>query len=113
VLAAVGHTEIHLIGRGWGALAATFAGVMSDQVQQVTLKNALTSYTDVAEAEHYAWPLSALLPNVLAHFDLPNCYAELNSKRLRQVDPWGRSLRRRLATGCHDAPRVELTRRPH
>jgi len=88
-MASVGHTDIHLVGRGWGALAATFAAVMSDQVTQVTLKNALSSYTLIAESEHYNWPLSALLPNVLARFDLPDCYAELNSRDLRRIDSWG------------------------
>ena len=87
-LASLGHTDIHLVGRGWGALAATFAAVMSDHVQQVTLKNALTSYTEIAESEHYNWPLSALPPNVLAHFDLPDCYGELKPKSLRLIDPW-------------------------
>lgn len=88
-LASVGHTDIHLIGRGWGALAATFAAVMSDQVKQVTLKNALTSYAEIAETEHYNWPLSTLLPNVLAHFDLPDCFVELKSKNLRRIASWG------------------------
>ena len=88
-LASLGHNDIHLIGRGWGSLAATFAAMMSDQVKQVTLKNALTAYAEIAESEHYNWPLSTLLPNVLAHFDLPDCYAELNSKKLRQIDTWG------------------------
>lgn len=88
-LASVGHTDIHLVGRGWGALAATFAAVMSDQVKQVTLKNALTSYAEIAESEHYTWPLSTLLPNVLAQFDLPDCFAELSSKGLRRVESWG------------------------
>jgi hypothetical protein len=86
-LKSVGHTEIHLAGLGWGALSATFAAVLSDQVVQVTLKNGLTSYRDVAESEDYDWPHSCLLPNVLAHFDLPDCYAELEAKRLRQIDP--------------------------
>lgn len=88
-LASVGHRDIHLVGRGWGALAATFAAVLSDQVVQVTLKNELTSYTEIAESEHYNWPLSTLLPNVLSQFDLPDCYAELKSKSLRRIDSWG------------------------
>jgi cephalosporin-C deacetylase-like acetyl esterase len=88
-LSSLGHNDIHLVGRGWGALAASFAAVMSDLVKQVTLKNALMSYAEIAESEHYNWPLSMLLPNVLAHFDLPDCYGELNSKNLRQIDPWG------------------------
>jgi hypothetical protein len=29
-----------------------------------------------------------LLPNVLAHFDLPDCYRALKDKNLRQIEPW-------------------------
>ena len=43
-----GHREIHLAGRGWGAFPAAFAALLSDAVVQVTLKNALTSYTAIA-----------------------------------------------------------------
>ncbi len=88
-LAAIEHTEIHLVAKGRGALAATFAALLSDRVKQVTLKNGLTSYSDIAESEEYAWPLSTLLPNVLGRFDLPDCYRELQSKGLRQIEPWG------------------------
>ena len=88
-LKSLGHQEVHLVARGWGALAGTFASALSGQVKQVTLKNALTSYASVAETEHYHWPLSTLLPGVLLHFDLPDCYSELKQKQLRQIDPWG------------------------
>ena len=90
-LESIGHTEIHLLGRGWGALSATLAAVLSDRVQQVTLKNSLTSYKDIAESERYNWPLSCFLPNVLAHFDLPDCYDALQTKKLRQIDSWDAS----------------------
>lgn len=89
-LTANGHTDIHLIGRGWGALPATFAALFSPQVKQVTLKNALTSFSEIAETEHYEWPLSTLIPNVLTVFDMPECYAELKAtKDLTQIAPWG------------------------
>ncbi|MFB3785020.1 MAG: alpha/beta hydrolase family protein [bacterium] len=88
-LADNGYTEVHLAAAGWGAIPATLAALLSERVVQVTLKNALTSYTDIAETESYKWPLSCLLPNVLAAFDLPDCYRELESKKLRIVDPWG------------------------
>lgn len=88
-LAAIGHKDVHLVAKGWGALPATFAAVLSDQVKQVTLKNALTSYRDIAESEDYAWPLSTLLPNVLSRFDLTDCYQTLKAKKLRQIEPWG------------------------
>lgn len=88
-LRACGHEEVHLAGKGWGALAATFAAVLSDPVKQVTLKNALTSYHDIATAEEYKWPLATLLPGVLEKFDLPDCYRALATKGLRQIAPWG------------------------
>jgi dienelactone hydrolase len=87
-LKSYGHTEIHLIAKGWGGIPATFAGLLSESVKQITLKNALTSYTDIAENEEYNWPLSTLLPGVLKEFDLPDCYNALVSKNLRQIDPW-------------------------
>jgi dienelactone hydrolase len=88
-LGSIGHSEVHLVGKGWGAVPATFAGVLCDRVAEVTLKNALTCYQAVAESPDYAWPLATLLPNVLAAFDLPDCYAALRAKNLRQIEPWG------------------------
>jgi pimeloyl-ACP methyl ester carboxylesterase len=84
-----GHTEVHLVGKGWGALAATFAALLAAEVKQVTLKHALSSYSEVAEAEMYNWPLATLLPGVLRVFDLPECYRALEAKQLRQIEPWG------------------------
>jgi hypothetical protein len=90
-LNAWGYGQIHLAAKGSGALPATFAALLSSQVIQVTLKNALTSYTEVAEARDYNWPLSALPPGVLTSFDLPDCYRELRKKNLKLVEPWGAS----------------------
>jgi dienelactone hydrolase/pimeloyl-ACP methyl ester carboxylesterase len=84
-----GHKEIHLVAKGWGTLPATFAALLSPRVTHVTLKNALTSYSEVAESERYGWPLAALLPEVLKTFDLPDCYRALAQKNLRQIEPWG------------------------
>ena len=84
-----GHDEVHLVAKGWGAPPATFAAVLSDPVKQVTLKNALTSYSDIAESQTYAWPLSTLVPGILKSFDLPDCYMALREKKLKQIDPWG------------------------
>ena len=64
-------------------------GTVSDRVAQVTLKNALTSYSDIAESELYSWPLSSFAPAVLEKFDLPDCYRALESKKLKQIDPLG------------------------
>ena len=37
-LKSCGHEEIHLVAKGWGAIPATFAALLSDTVSQVTLK---------------------------------------------------------------------------
>lgn len=90
-LRSVGRDEIHLAANGWGTIPATLAAVVSDDVKRVTLKHALTSWTSIAETEHYDWPLSSFIPGVLKSFDLPDCYRALAAKRLQQVEPWGPS----------------------
>ncbi len=92
-LQANGHTSVHLAARGWGTLPATFAAVLTADVAQVTLKNALTRYSDIAETEDYTWPLSSFVPDVLRTFDLPDCYRVLAAKGLRQIDPWSATVR--------------------
>jgi hypothetical protein len=89
LLKATGHSEVHLIGKGWGAIPATFAAVLSEAVTQVTLKNAPESYSIIAESEDYDWPLSSFIPGVLKSFDLPDCYRALSAKKLRMVDTLG------------------------
>ncbi len=89
LLKSAGHREIHLAGKGWGALPAAFAAVLSPSITQVTLKNALTSFHDLAIHEDHQWPAAVMLPDVLSHFDLPDCYAALKAKKLLQIEPWG------------------------
>jgi pimeloyl-ACP methyl ester carboxylesterase len=88
-LKAHGHQEVHLAGRGWGALPAAFAALLHADVKQVTLKNALSSYLEVAQTEDYQWPYAVMLPNVLARFDLPEVYQALRPKGLQNEQPWG------------------------
>ena len=89
---AQGRTEIHLAALGWGTIPATLAAVVSDDIRQVTLKHALTSFAEVAATDDYDWPLSAIIPNVLRDFDLPDCYRVLSSKQLVQIEPRGARL---------------------
>jgi hypothetical protein len=102
-LKANGHDEIHLAAKGWGTIPATFAALLSDDVARVTLKHALTSYSDVAEAEDYDWPLSAFVPDVLKTFDLPDCYRTLAAKNLDQIEPKGA----KLAPSSGPTPTIE------
>ena len=50
------------------------------------MKEALTSYSEVAESERYDWPLSSFVRGVLAKFDLPDCHRLLTAKGLRMID---------------------------
>lgn len=89
LLVAAGHKEIHLAARGWGALPAAFAALLCDDVKQVTLKNALNSFAELASDPDAKWPYAVMLPDVLRHFDLPDCYAALKAKNLNLIEPWG------------------------
>ncbi len=84
-LRTAGHGQVHLAAKGWGAVPATFAAVLSPLVTQVTLKGAPASFAEIAETEYYDWPLSAFVPGALKTFDLPECYAALAPKKLRRV----------------------------
>ncbi len=86
------HQEIHLVAKGWGTIPATFAALLDDRITRVTLKHALSSYSDVAEAQDYDWPLSSFIPDVLRAFDLPDCYRALESKGLRHIELKGATL---------------------
>ena len=79
-LDSLGHSEVHLVGRGRGSIPATFAALLTENVAHLTLKDSLESYASLAESEDYDWPLSSFVPNVLKTFDLPDCYRELKSK---------------------------------
>ena len=85
--------HIHLIGRGMGALLATFAACLHPAVKRVTLKNALLSYHDLTQVPVQSWPLSSLPFGVLRHGDLPDCYRALAPKRLTIVEPWTSQMR--------------------
>lgn len=89
LFAANGCQEMHLVGRGIGAVTATFAAMLHPLVKQVTLHNALLSYHELTEDDRYQWPLSMLPYGILQRLDLPDCLRELAAtKRLSVVDPW-------------------------
>jgi hypothetical protein len=88
-LTSLGHREVHVVALHWGTIPATFAAVLHPAVTKVTLKHALTSYQEIAESQDYHWPLSCLVPNLLATCDLPDCYRALATKGLTQIEPLG------------------------
>jgi cephalosporin-C deacetylase-like acetyl esterase len=83
-----GHEEVHVVGKGWGALPAAFVALLDARVKGVTLKHALTSYADIAADADYRWPYALLLPGALPRIDLPEVYAALAQKGLNMIAPW-------------------------
>ena len=83
-----GYKQIHLHGRGLGAVVATFAACLHPLAKQVTLANALLSYHELTQVPVQSWPLSSIAVGVLPHFDLPDCLKLLAKKHLTIVDPW-------------------------
>ncbi len=84
-----GYRDVHLVGRGMGAIWATFAACLYPVVKRVTLHNMLLSYHELAQTPVYKWPLSSLVFGVLEAFDLPDCLRELaRRKKLTLVAPW-------------------------
>lgn len=79
-LGSFGAADVHLVAKGWATPLATFAALFREQVTQLTLHDPPASYQQIAESEHYDWPLSAAPAGVLAHFDLPDCYRALQAR---------------------------------
>jgi dienelactone hydrolase len=103
LLKAKGCRDVHLVGRGLGAVWSTFAGVLHPAVKRVTLHNALLSYHELTQTPVYKWPMSSLVPGILNDVDLADCLRELEKKGLTLVDPWTASMRkwRRPALRSH------------
>lgn len=87
-MASLNYDQVHLAARGWGSIPGALAALLDARVERVTLINAPTSYSEMAETKMQQWPLSAMLPRVLDEFDLPDVYRELDSKQLRMIEPW-------------------------
>ncbi len=83
-----GAKEIHLYGRGQGAIIALFTGVLNDSPVSVTIKNAPESYESWINNPIVLWPSANFLRGVLKFFDLPDCVNFLGDK-LKIIEPWG------------------------
>ena len=88
LLVAEGAREVHLYGRGQGALIALFTAMLHPQVVAVTLKNGPQSYSEWAHAPLVSWPSANFLRGVLHHFDLDDCLRALGDK-VTVLEPWG------------------------
>jgi hypothetical protein len=83
-----GADELHLHGRGQGALLALFAALFHDHVASVTLVNGPRSYFEWTQVPLVAWPTANFLWGVLQVCDLPDIVRALGDK-VQVIDPWG------------------------
>ncbi len=92
-IAGYGYKQIHLIGRGMGAILALLAGVLDSRPVKVTLINSLLSWSQLTQVPLYRWPGSSMLTGVLEKFDLPDCYRAIASK-LKLISPFDAQMKR-------------------
>ena len=83
-----GGASVHLIGRGVGSVAAALAALLHRSRPTCELVNYLPSYELLVDRPLHNWPLSCLIENCLAAFDLPDIYGALGEK-LQKREPWG------------------------
>lgn len=75
-----GYKKIALSGRGIGALYAQLAAAIDSSLTSLTLVDNVISFESLTENPRYQWPFSAMIPDVLNHFDLPELRDDLSRK---------------------------------
>ena len=86
-VALLGYEDVHVVGRGMGAVLALLACAIDDRPRKVTLVNGLLSFHELTQVPIYRWPASTMLKGVLGKFDLPDCYRALR-KKIKVLQPW-------------------------
>ena len=87
LLVSEGARDVHLYGRGQGALIALFAGLLHANASSVTLKNAPRSFKEWAQTPLVAWPAANFCRGALLSFDLQDCIRALGDK-VSIIEPW-------------------------
>ncbi|HOJ39554.1 MAG TPA: hypothetical protein PK644_03695, partial [bacterium] len=92
LLGHLGAKEIHLSGRGQGALLALFAATVYPGLKKVTLINGPLDCLSWCQAPVVRWPSANFVRNLLVYLDLPDCFRFLKEK-LTIIEPWDVSLK--------------------
>jgi hypothetical protein len=81
-------------GCGLGGLVALHVAAIDGGARGAVVWDSPASFIALLEAERYAWPADAFLPNVLAHYDLPELAAAAPGRVsiLRPLDGAGQPL---------------------
>lgn len=80
--------NIILAGRGLGGVVALLAGAAcQEEIGGIVSWSSLASFQSLAEAEKYAWPSAAFMPDVLRHFDLPEVVRAMDDSPVLILNP--------------------------
>jgi dienelactone hydrolase len=79
--------DLHLVGRGAGALVALHVAILEPGVKEVSLENMVLSWSAVARASQSRGQLANAVPGVLASYDLPDLAASIAPRRLTIRNP--------------------------
>lgn len=102
LLTAEGAGKIHLVGRGQGAILATFAGLLHKSAGRVTLKNGPISFHEWTQTPLVHWPFASIPRGILKRFDLPDCVRALG-KRASLIQPWRPDMKPYTRAQLHSA----------
>ncbi|MEA3345956.1 MAG: acetylxylan esterase [Chloroflexota bacterium] len=91
LLAHEGAEQIHLYGRGQGAILALLAALFHDQVASVTLQGVPNSFLEWTQTPLVAWPAANFIRGILQVCDLPDCIRALNGK-VEVIERWGATM---------------------
>jgi dienelactone hydrolase len=80
LLVGEGAKEIHLYGRGQGAILAIFSSLLHPRVKSITLKNCPVSFHSWTQVPLVSWPAANFPFGILKKFDLPDCLRVLGRK---------------------------------
>lgn len=87
LLASEGAGEIHLCGRGQGAVTALFASILHPRVKKLILKNAPASFEQWCGHPAVLWPAANFPRGILKYFDIKDCVNAFRGD-VSVVEPW-------------------------
>ena len=84
-LSGPGERRIGIAARGVMTIPALCAASLDRSISRLYLASPLVSFESLISGESYSYPFSALIPNILAHTDLPEMMAALAPTRVEMA----------------------------
>ncbi len=79
--------RVWLYAKGPLGPAAVFAAALEPAIERVALENSIRSYRDIVDAKVHQRQSLAIVPGILAQFDLPEL-RQLSRARFQEISPW-------------------------